>query len=570
MKSIKCILIQELLPLFAEGLVGDETSEYIKNHLRECNSCAQDWEDFVRPLPDPAMMTRPTFEADGSDRAHIRLEADEQHRLYGRLDTGEQHQLLGRLDADGNTHLHDRLDTDDPRSFIGWSDAEHSQMLGRLDADEQRRLLGRLKRTLMAAVLILAIGSTGLAYAFYTAGKHVGMNDPDYRFAQELDLFTEIDQVKEIGGHQVTMEKGLFDGTRSVLFLSLSDSVDTIPKAGLTDQTGREYIGKSARGWQGRYFMLEFEPIALEAEKVTVSLALEEAEGSEAEFTFPVDVTKVVQHSRIIYPNQKKELPGLSIALEKAILGVSESEFKVFFDWSMDGSVAGLGIGRGSAYFPTSVVKAPDTPPPPGIMAPTPGGLMSGYAASCGINYRAADPPDNRPALYDMTSKQEAEAQQGEYSTTQFPCQVEAALKFAPVKQDTKSIELLLPPVYLYESIKDSPGIDLSFEGANELTPGEGIQFPGGQVLVEKVWLEDGQLYMSFAMETREWQDTVLPHFELVDNSGQRQGHMHFDMTKPQTVLFPLFDKNNTAFRVRLDSIGRLQPREKFVLELAE
>jgi hypothetical protein len=559
MKSINCILIQELLPLFAEGLVNNETSEYIMKHLKECDSCTRDWEDFVRPLPDPAFLTGPANDVDSPGRAYIRFEADEQHRLHEPLDAGIYQRLHVRSVADDELRLHSR------------SDASQHRLPGRFDTDtDQRRLLFRLRRMLMAAVLILAVGGTGLAYAFYTAGKHVGMNDPDYRFAQELDLFTEIEQAKEIDGHEVTIERGLFDGTRSVLFLSLSDSIDTIPTAELTDQTGREYMGKSARGWQGRYFMLEFEPIALEAEQVTVSLALKEAEGSEAEFTFPVDVTKIVQHTRIIYPNQKKELPGLSITLDKAVLGVSESEFKLFFDWPVDGSVAGLGIGRGGAYFPTSVVKAPDTPPPPGIMAPPPGGLMSGYAASFGINYRATDLPDNRPAMYDLTSRQEVEVQQGEYSTTQFPCQVEAALKFAPVKQDAKNLELLLPPVYLYEHVQDLPGLNLDFEAANELTPGEGILFPGGRVLVEKARLEEGRIYISFTMETHEGPDNVLPHFELVDNSGQRQGHMYFDITEPQTVFFPLFDKNNTAFRVRLDSIGRPLPREKFVLELAE
>ena len=228
--------------------------------------------------------------------------------------------------------------------------------------------------------MLLVLGASGLAYASYTAGKHVGMDDPDYRFAQELGLFTEINQTKEMDGLGATLEKGLFDGTRSVLFLSLSDESKDIPMASLVDQTGHEYQFKSARGWQGKYFMLEFEPIGLEAQEVTVSLAMnmtEETQGQEAEFTFPVDVVKTVQHTKIVYPNQKKELPGLDISLEKTVLGVSETEFKIYFDWPVDGSVAGLGHSRGSACFPTSVVEVPDTPPPPGLAPPHPGGLMS-------------------------------------------------------------------------------------------------------------------------------------------------------------------------------------------------
>jgi hypothetical protein len=442
-----------------------------------------------------------------------------------------------------------------------------------LRKDNDNKLLARLRKMLTAVILLTVIGGAGLAYASYTAGKHVGMEDPDYRFAQELGLFTEINQTKEMDGLQATLEKGLFDGTRSVLFLSLSDESKDIPIASLVDQTGHEYQFKSARGWQGRYFMLEFEPIGLEAQQVTVSLAMDETQETkvqETEFTFPVDVVKTVQHTKIVYPNQKKELPGLDISLEKAVLGVSETEFKIYFDWPVDGSVAGLGIGRGSAYFPTSVVEVPDTPPPPGLAAPPPGGLTSGYASSCGINYRAEDPPQSRPALYDMTSRQEVEVQGGEYSTTQFPCQVEAIIKFAPVKQETESLELILPPLYLYEGMEASPKVHLDFGEGDELFPGAEILFPGGKVIIEKAWMEEGRIYMNYSMEGPERPDTVLPHFELLDAEDNKQGQMRFDWEDPQLVAFSLFDDGVRQFTVSLDSIGRLLPREKFILDLTE
>ncbi len=439
--------------------------------------------------------------------------------------------------------------------------------------EKESNFLVRFRKTAAAAVLVTVLCVSGLAYASYTAGKHVGMSDPDYRFAKELDLFTEINQTRALNGLQATLEKGLFDGTRSVLFLSLSDETENIPRADMTDQAGNEYLSKSARGWQGRDFMMEFEPIELGAQEVTVSLALEEtngAKGQQAVFTFPVDVVRTVHHTKIVYPNKKKELPGLDITLEKAVLGVSETEFIVFFDWPVDGSVAGLGIGQGSAYFPTSVVEVPDTPPPPGFAAPPPGGLMSGYAASHGINYRPGYPPDNRPALYDMTSRQEAEAQHGEYSTTQFPCQVEAALKFAPVKQETESLELILPPLYLYEWLEDSPKVYLDFGERDELIPGGEIPYPGGKVIIEKAWMEEGRLFIKFSMEGPERPDTVLPHFVLVDARDNKQGQMRYDWEDPQLVAFSLFDEGVKEFTVRLDSIGRLLPREKFTLDLAE
>ncbi len=499
MKLKECSLIQELLPLYAENLLSQETTQYVKEHLTGCKSCTRDWESFTCPLPDPAPME-------------------------------------GLTPARNNDN----------------------------------KFLVKLRRGMTATVLILIISGAGLAYASYTAGKHVGMNHPDYRFAQELGLFTEINQTKSADGINITLEKALFDGTRSVLFLSLSHSSKAIPRANLLDQTGHEYLHKGSRGWQGRYFMLEFEPIGLDTQQVTVSLALEETEEEETEFTFPVDVVKTVQHTKIIYPNLKKELSGLKITLEKSVLGVSESEFKVYFDWPVDGSVAGLGIGRGGAYFPTSVTKVPDTPPPPGMSAPPPGGLMSSYAANYGINYRPGDPPTDRPALYDMTSRQEVDVQGAEYATTQFPCQVEAALKFAPVKQETEQLELLLPPVFLYERVENSPDISLDFGEGNELSLDEKIPFPNGRVIIEKAWLEDNQLHLSYRTESSVRPDTMLPHFELTDADKAKQGRMRFDARDPQTVSFSMFDQGTKEFYVKLDSIGRLLPREKFTLDLQE
>jgi len=98
--------------------------------------------------------------------------------------------------------------------------------------------------------------------------------------------------------------------------------------------------------------------LGLDTLNINVSLVLGDQALDMAEFTVPVDVVKTAQYTKIIYPNQEKKLSDLKLTLEKAILGVSESEFKVRFDWPVDGSVAGIGLGRDSAYFSTSVTKA--------------------------------------------------------------------------------------------------------------------------------------------------------------------------------------------------------------------
>ena len=354
------------------------------------------------------------------------------------------------------------------------------------------------------------------------------------------------------------------------MFINLSSSTKTIPQVNLADDSGKQYEQRRAKGWQNKYFMFEFEPVGLETQELTVSLFLNEEQENRTEFTFPVDVVKTAQYTKIVYPNQEKTISGLKISLEKAVLGVSESEFKVRFDWPTDNSVAGIGLGRGNAYFPTSMRKAPDTPPPPGMGAPPPGGLMSGYASTVGINYRPQDPPVNRPALYDLTGRQEVEVEGAEYRTTQFPCQVMAILKFAPVKRETEQLELLLPPVYLYKKVAESPKIQLNFDEKNELNLERNVLLSQGRIIIEKAWLEKNQLFFSYRLETSAKPENIVPHFVLLDKQGMKQGSMRFDKEEPQVIVFSVHNEGAKEFDLSLDSIGQLLPREKFSLDLQE
>lgn len=499
MRTKECSFIQELLPLYAENLVSEETAELVKEHLAGCASCAQEWKNFIMPLPDLISLEK----------------------------------LVPEKDA-------------------------------------ENKLFKRLKKTVAAAVVLVIMSGAGLTYASYTAGKHVGTEDTAYRFAQELGLFTEIKQTQSIDGIQVTLDKGLFDCTRSVLFISFSSSSQAMPQVSLSDESGVQYEQRRGKGWDNKHYMFEFEPVSLDTRKLAVSLSLDNSQASPSKFTFPVDVLKTAQYTKIVYPNQEKKLSSLKVTLEKAVLGVSESVFEVRIDWPTDGSVAGIGLGRGSAFFPTSVIEVPDTPPPPGMGAPPPDGLMSSYAATYGINYRPQSPPENRPALYELTGRQEVEVEEGEYRTTQFPCQVMANLKFAPVKRETEQLELLLPPVYLYKKVVESPKLQLNFEERNELNLARNVAIPQGKLIIEKAWLEENHVYLSYRMEPSLKAETIMPHFELTDNQGMKQGQMFFDYEKPQVIIFSLRTEGAKEFNLSLDSLGQLLPREKFTLDLQE
>ena len=48
MRPKECSFIQELLPLYAENLVGEGTVELIKEHFA-CTGCAQEWRILSNP-----------------------------------------------------------------------------------------------------------------------------------------------------------------------------------------------------------------------------------------------------------------------------------------------------------------------------------------------------------------------------------------------------------------------------------------------------------------------------------------------------------------------------------------
>ncbi len=496
MTSKECKLIRELLPLYAEKLVSEETAEYIEQHLRKCDGCTCEWETFNSSLPDP-------------------------------LPTGE----------------------------VSFTKTVESS------------LLNKLRKTGFVAMLLLVVCGAGLAYASYNAGKHVGTDDPVYRFAQELGLFTEIGQTKTMDDVQVTVEKGLFESTRSILFVRFSKPVDPMLQTLLTDENGQWYEQKSGKGWQNKYFMLEFEPLKVEAEQVSFSLDMNE--NDHLEFTFPVDMVKTAQYTKIVYPNQEKKTSNLRITFDKAVLGVSEAEFKVRLDWPVDGSVAGIALGESAAHFHTSVFEVPDETSSSSPGAP-PGGLSSGYAAAHGEFYRPQDPSMNRPVLYDLTDRQEVMAESSEYRTSQFPCQVEAIMKFAPVKQETEHLELHLPPIYVYQEVEDSPRLYLDFQDEDEIKPAKVLPYHGGNVIIEKVWMEDGRVYLDYKTEPYDDDEITLPHFVLTDTQEMKQGKPYFDRERSQVIMFPTYNEETKEFYLTLDSMGYLQPREKFILDLRE
>lgn len=70
--TLPCPVVRDLLPLYFDGVVEQETAQSVERHLEHCRECAAQLESLGRPLPEPAR-GRPEEEASRADQVLTRL-----------------------------------------------------------------------------------------------------------------------------------------------------------------------------------------------------------------------------------------------------------------------------------------------------------------------------------------------------------------------------------------------------------------------------------------------------------------------------------------------------------------
>ena len=53
MSKISCHIIQDILPLYVDGIVSEDTKEMVEEHLRECESCRKEAEHMQERIVLP-------------------------------------------------------------------------------------------------------------------------------------------------------------------------------------------------------------------------------------------------------------------------------------------------------------------------------------------------------------------------------------------------------------------------------------------------------------------------------------------------------------------------------------
>ncbi len=53
MEEIKCTIIQDLLPLYVDGVVSEDTKELVNQHLKTCKACQKEYEQMTQTMYVP-------------------------------------------------------------------------------------------------------------------------------------------------------------------------------------------------------------------------------------------------------------------------------------------------------------------------------------------------------------------------------------------------------------------------------------------------------------------------------------------------------------------------------------
>lgn len=65
MKEIKCTIIQDILPLYVDEVVSQDTKEMVNSHLKQCSKCRKEYESSKRNLYIPVENKAPLLKSIG-------------------------------------------------------------------------------------------------------------------------------------------------------------------------------------------------------------------------------------------------------------------------------------------------------------------------------------------------------------------------------------------------------------------------------------------------------------------------------------------------------------------------
>jgi hypothetical protein len=423
---------------------------------------------------------------------------------------------------------------------------------------------GRLRRVAAVFLTCIIITASTIAWASYQAGRNMALRDPSFQQAEQMDLFTEVNQSKKLGPYTITVDKILLDSARITVFYSVNPQLEgnSNIQINLSDDKGVYYDPRGGRGIQGKYFVYDLEPVNLDAQELTLSFNTGDIPG-EALFAIPVDPTLVAQNTREIYPNLKKTIEPVELAVDRAVLGLSESIVFFRVRWPQDNtSIAGVGIGQDSPMYtvmgpngPTSVEsRGSSTPPAP--MIKEYGAFLPGHWAD----------------LIDETNGKRIKLNETRTQTDPVTGGITGTFHFEPVDPSARELKLTSPPLYLYRFPAQEQTTEFNYPRLGEQTLNGVFSYGNVTYSLDKAVVEDKQLvfYFSFKGTGDKPPYYYRPEFRIKDQD-QEFWHEHIRMEwleqNQLKISFPMPENDRVTLQLR--SVGERMPKVDFALDAA-
>ncbi|SFH25582.1 Putative zinc-finger [Desulfotomaculum arcticum] len=420
----------------------------------------------------------------------------------------------------------------------------------------------RLRRVAVVFMAGLIITGSTIAWASYQAGRNLALRDPSFRQAEQMDLFTEVNQSQKLGTNSITVNKILLDSARTTVFYSVLPGLDGDDNININmvDDKGVQYDLRGGRGLHGKYFICDLDPVNLDTEKITLSFSTGQMPG-EARFEIPVDPTIVAQNTRELYPNLKTKVGPVELVVDRAVLGLSESIIFFRARWSQDPSIAGVGIGLDRPMFTVMGPNGPSsaesrvsfTPPEP--MIKEYGAFLSGSWAD----------------LIDVTNGKRIKLNETRTQTDSITGGIEGSFHFDPVDPSARELKLTSPPLYLYRFPEKEQLLKI-----NNL-PRQGEQALNGVLrsgtvtfALERAAAEDNQLALYFKFSGGENKPPFYyrPDFQIKDKEFW-QGYIRLEWLDEQNIKVTFPQPEIDQVILKLSSVGEKLPKVDFQLDAA-
>ncbi|TYO93289.1 zf-HC2 domain-containing protein [Desulfallas thermosapovorans] len=422
---------------------------------------------------------------------------------------------------------------------------------------------GRLRRVATVFMACIIITASTIAWASYQAGRNMALRDPSFQQAEQMDLFTEVNQSKKLGPYTVTVDKILLDSARTTVFYSIAPQLEENSSihVNMADDKGVHYDPRGGRGIQGKYFVYDLEPVNLDAQELTLSFSTGEIPG-ETRFEIPVDPTLVAQNTREFYPNLKKNIEPVQLALDRAVLGLSESIIFFRVRWPQDPSIAGVGIGQEHPMYTVMGPNGPTRVESRGSSTP-PAPVIKEYGAFL---------PGHWADLIDETNGKRIKLNETRTQTDTVTGGITGTFHFEPVDPSARELKLTSPPLYLYRFPGKEQKVEINCPRQGEQALNGVFSYENLTYSLEKAAIEDKQLvfYFGFQGTGDKPPHYYRPEFRIKDQDLEfwhRHIRMEWLEQNQLKISFPMPESNRVTLQLR--SVGERMPKVDFEIDAA-